>query len=94
MLNRRNLVSRADWHYGPFIGYTANIVTIAWIAFSVVLFCFPTTKTTEPASLNYAAVVCCAFTGMAALYYVAGGKKIFTVSTERERGGGVVEDII
>lgn len=76
------------------VGYTANIVTIAWIAFSVVLFCFPTTKTTEPASLNYAAVVCGAFTGMAALYYVAGGKKIFTVSTGGERGSGDVEQSI
>lgn len=93
LFTSRQQVSKAPWCLGPILGPLANIVTIVWIAFSVVLFCFPTTKTTEPASINYASVVFVGFFSFAALYYVIYGRKTYRgpieVAEEVQQEGGI-----
>lgn len=59
------------------MGLLANIVATAWIAFSVVLFSFPTTNTTDPESINYAPVVFCGFFFFAGIYYAVWAKKTY-----------------
>ncbi|CAO1638316.1 unnamed protein product [Sympodiomycopsis kandeliae] len=78
LLSRRKYVKNASWNLGTMLGYAANLLAVSWIIFSIILFSFPTTKTTSPENLNYASVVFCFFFGFAALYYVVWAKKTYT----------------
>lgn len=85
LFQRRAPVASAPWSFGSAAGYVVNSITVAWIAFSVVLFSFPTAKTTDPASINYASVVFVGFFAFAAFYYVVWGRKSFRVSKRDRR---------
>ncbi|CAO1614434.1 unnamed protein product [Parajaminaea phylloscopi] len=78
MLRSRKLVANAPWNMGNVGGWIVNVISVVWILFSIVLFSFPTTKTTEVAQINYASVVFCAFFCFAALYYAFWGRKVYT----------------
>ena len=47
-------------------------IALAWVLFSIVLFCFPTTAENTPETINYASVVVVFFACGAAVYYFAG----------------------
>ncbi len=70
MVHLRREVSVAKWSLGPAIGWTANIIAVAWIAFETVLFSMPTVLPVTDVSMNYAIVVFFGFMALSAIWYV------------------------
>jgi hypothetical protein len=67
---KRREVSKARWNVGPVIGPVANVVSLLWIAFEVVLFSMPTVLPITPVSTNYASVVFIGFLVISAIWYL------------------------
>lgn len=55
------------------IGYVVNIVSVAWIAFQLVLFSMPAAIPVTVVTMNYAAVVFVGFMFLSGVYYVVYG---------------------
>ncbi|KAH8593713.1 gaba permease [Bisporella sp. PMI_857] len=95
VLRGRKQLQYAYFSLGKF-GFVINITTIVWIAFAIVLFCFPSTIGTLNAStMNYASVVFSGFAAISMLWYFVWGRKHFkgpaVLQTPlSERGVGVV----
>ncbi|KAL5328399.1 hypothetical protein ACEPPN_001898 [Leptodophora sp. 'Broadleaf-Isolate-01'] len=73
------LGGRTHIKYGKFdmgmIGLICNVVSLAWSALAVPLFCMPSYLPVAAATMNYASVVFVAFFLVAALWYFVWGKK-------------------
>jgi amino acid transporter len=74
LLRRRHDVRHAPYSLGKF-GYAINIITVAWITFSIVLFCFPVAIPVTPQTMNYASVVFMGFATIATIWYVVNARK-------------------
>jgi amino acid transporter len=69
MMNRRSEVDKASWKLSPSVGWTVNIVALAWSIFQTVLFCMPTSLPVTATSMNYASVVLVGFGAISMAYY-------------------------
>lgn len=67
----RSGVSTAPWTLGSKVGWTANLVAIAWILFELVLFSMPPAIPVTPSTANYAIVVFVGFMTISAAWYWA-----------------------
>ena len=70
MLYGRTDVNDAPWSMGKLVGWTVNIIAIAWIAFEVVLFSMPSVLPVNEVTMNYAIVVFAGFMFFSAAYYI------------------------
>lgn len=71
----RKAVATARWRCPPTIGIVVNVVSVAWIAFQLVLFSMPAALPVTVVSMNYASVVFVGFMFLSGVYYVAYGYK-------------------
>lgn len=69
MMNRRKEVEKAPWKCSPTIGWTVNIISLAWSLFQLVLFCMPTSLPVTAVTMNYASVVLVGFCSFSMIYY-------------------------
>lgn len=70
----RKAVSTARWRCPSLVGYFVNIMSIAWVAFQLVLFSMPAALPVTVASMNYASVVLVGFMFISFVYYVVYGR--------------------
>ncbi|KAG6083628.1 hypothetical protein E4U15_001900 [Claviceps sp. LM218 group G6] len=70
----RKAVQNAKFPLGKF-GYFANIVSVAWSALALPLFCMPSTIPVVPTTVNYAPVVFVFATAVSAIWYWVWGHK-------------------
>lgn len=77
VLRGRKAVKHSTFSLGRF-GFVINVLTLIWISFSVVLFCFPVTIPVTPSTMNYASVVWAGFASISMLWYFISGRKNFT----------------
>ena len=73
LVSGRKAVSTARWRCPSVIGYVVNIVSVAWIAFQLVLFSMPAAIPVTVVTMNYAAVVFVGFMFLSGVYYVVYG---------------------
>jgi amino acid transporter len=73
--DKRVEVSQARWNCGPVIGPIANVISLVWIAFEVVLFSMPTAIPVTATSMNYASVVFVGFGVISAFWYFIYARK-------------------
>ncbi|ODN80855.1 hypothetical protein L202_02996 [Cryptococcus amylolentus CBS 6039] len=88
LLRGRKAVRNAPFSLGKF-GFAINIITVVWIAFSIILFCMPTAIPVTPTSMNYASVVFVGFAAIAGLWYAINARKHYrgpTLSTVQHNG--------
>lgn len=71
----RKEVNKARWNLGPRLGIFVNCISIAWIAFQLVLFSMPTFLPTDPVSMNYSSVLLVGFGTIAAVWYAVHSRK-------------------
>lgn len=79
MFDRRRQMVGAPWSLGK-AGFAINAVALIWVLFSIILFCFPTTKEVDASSMNYASVVVVFFTVVATVWYFVAARKLYKVS--------------
>ena len=73
----RKALRYASFPLGRF-GYVINIITLAWVVLSVVIFCMPSVLTDLSASsMNYASVVFAGFAAISLGWYFVWGRKHF-----------------
>ncbi|RAH64913.1 putative amino acid permease [Aspergillus aculeatinus CBS 121060] len=77
LMHRRTEVARAPWTCGPLLGPIVNVLSLAWIAFGLVLFSLPTALPVTPSSMNYAAVVLVGLWGLAFAWYCVYGRRVY-----------------
>jgi amino acid transporter len=77
LLHRRSEVNTADWCLGDAIGYTMNVLAVAWIGFELILFSMPGALPVTLVSMNYASVVFVGFMGLAGVFYLAYASKTY-----------------
>lgn len=75
MFTGRKAVSTARWRCPNTIGYILNAISVAWIAFQLVLFSMPAPLPVAVNSMNYASVVLVGFMLISAVYFVIHGRK-------------------
>jgi len=75
LLHKRVEVNAAIWNCGPVIGTIANVVSLLWITFEVVLFSMPTALPVTEVTMNYASVVLVGFMVIAGVWYFAHARK-------------------
>ncbi|KAL7904179.1 putative amino acid permease [Trichoderma velutinum] len=73
----RKAVATARWRCPPLIGYFVNIMSIAWVAFQLVLFSMPAALPVTIETMNYASVVLVGFMFISFVYYIAYGRKVY-----------------
>ena len=69
LAQRRREVAHARFNCGPLFGFLVNAISVAWIAFELVLFSMPTSRPVSAVSMNYASVVFAGFMAIAAVWY-------------------------
>lgn len=73
----RKAVAYASYSLGK-LGYVINIITLCWVALSIVIFCMPSVLTGLTASsMNYASVVFAGFATISMVWYFVWGRKHF-----------------
>lgn len=75
MGERRRQVSVAQFHWPSLLGWTVNVLAVAWVAFQLVLFSMPTALPVTLVTMNWASVVFVGFMAIAAVYYVLFARK-------------------
>lgn len=75
LFSGRKAVSTARWRCPNAVGYVVNAVSVAWIAFQLVLFSMPAALPVTVVTMNYASVVFIGFMAISAVYYVVWGHK-------------------
>lgn len=75
VLHGRREVSRAPWNCGTIVGWTVNLLSLAWIAFELVLFSMPTALPVTSVSMNYASVVIVGFFAISVAWYFVYARK-------------------
>lgn len=75
MFTGRKAVSTARWRCPSLVGYIINAISVAWIAFQLVIFSMPVALPVAMESMNYASVVLVGFMFISAIYYVLYGRK-------------------
>ncbi|KAL7268905.1 hypothetical protein RUND412_008450 [Rhizina undulata] len=77
LIDGRRKIRNSPFSLGRF-GTGINIMTLCWIALSVVLFCMPVSLPVTAGDMNYASVVFAGFTAVSAAWYFVRGRKAFT----------------
>ena len=72
---KRSEVNTAAWTCGKRFGLVFNVISLAWIAFQMILFSMPTVLPTTEQSMNYAIVVFFGFLALSMIYYGVYGRK-------------------
>ncbi|KAG8168296.1 hypothetical protein KVR01_003985 [Diaporthe batatas] len=73
----RKAVAYASYSLGK-LGFVINIITLCWVALSIVIFCMPSVLTDLTASsMNYASVVFAGFAAISMVWYFVWGRKHF-----------------
>lgn len=78
LIRGREAVRNSSFSLGRIGGYVLNVITVAWIALAVALFCMPYTLPVTPSSMNYASVVFVGFALMSFLWYIVFARKNFS----------------
>ena len=71
----RKEVEHAKWNIGHFAGTIANVVSVAWIIFELILFSMPTSLPVTEVSMNYASVVLVGLISLSGIWYAISGRK-------------------
>lgn len=66
-----------------------NIITLIWIFFAIVLFCFPTATPVTASSMNYASLLFVFFSGCAFAWYLIWGRRNYDGPAILRAEGGV-----
>ncbi|KAK5112626.1 hypothetical protein LTR62_003941 [Meristemomyces frigidus] len=80
----RTAVSTARWHCPAMIGYVLNAISMAWIAFQLILFSMPAALPVTVVSMNYASVVFVGFMVISVVYYLAYGRRVYNGPPESD----------
>ncbi|KAL2418211.1 Polyamine transporter TPO5 [Exophiala dermatitidis] len=83
LIQRRQHLEHSLYPLGRF-GYLFNIISVAWVAFAIVLFCMPNSLPTTATTMNYTSVVFCGFGAISVIYYYVHGHKVFTGPPTRD----------
>lgn len=75
LFSGRRAVSTARWRCPAPIGWVVNALSVAWIAFQLVLFSMPAALPVTVVTMNYASVVFVGFMAISGVYYVVYGRK-------------------
>lgn len=75
LFSGRKAVSTARWRCPSLLGWVVNGISVAWIAFQLVLFSMPAALPVTVVSMNYASVVFVGFMFISLVYYVVYGHK-------------------
>ena len=75
VVRRREAVRHSTFSLGNALGYTVNLIALAWIVLSIALFCMPYTLPVTASSMNYASVVFMGFASISISWYFVQRKK-------------------
>ncbi|KAL1296731.1 hypothetical protein AAFC00_000201 [Neodothiora populina] len=84
LMHGRREVKTARWKLPNAVGYTVNVIAVAWIAFELVLFSMPTALPVTSISMNYASVVFVGFMFLSACFYILYARKIYVGPPESD----------
>ncbi|CAJ2500215.1 Uu.00g030680.m01.CDS01 [Anthostomella pinea] len=84
LLSGRKEVAKARWTVGPVLGTFANVVSVAWILFELVLFSMPQALPVTLVTMNYASVVFVGFAAVSGVWYFVSARKHFKGPPEEE----------
>ncbi|EAW19968.1 putative GABA permease [Aspergillus fischeri NRRL 181] len=73
----RKLLPARPWSLYPVIGWIVNLVSIAYISFTTVLFMFPPARPVTGSTMNYAIAATGVFALLSAIYWFVRGRKRF-----------------
>lgn len=59
-------------------GWAMNIISVVWVAFSIVLYCMPVSLPVTLVNMNYASVVFCGFAAISVVWYYVEGRNSFS----------------
>lgn len=76
-LRGRKLLPARPWILHPAIGWIVNLVSIAYISFTTVLFMFPPARPVTGSTMNYAIAATGVFALLSAIYWFVRGRKHF-----------------
>jgi amino acid transporter len=71
----RKAVATARWRCPGPLGWIVNALSVAWIAFQLVLFSMPAALPVTVVTMNYASVVFVGFMAISAVYYIVYGHR-------------------
>lgn len=77
VIQRRQHLEKSPYPLGRF-GYLMNFISLAWVAFAIVLFCMPVSIPVTASSMNYTSVVFCGFAAISVVWYYAKGRTVFS----------------
>lgn len=77
LMRGRKAVRHSTFSLGRY-GFVINAITVAWIAFAIILFCMPNAIPVTTTTMNYASVVFVFFASISVLWYIVSGRKNFT----------------
>ncbi|CAG8884348.1 unnamed protein product [Penicillium salamii] len=73
-LRGRKLLPARSWSLHPVIGWTANLISIAYILLTTVLFLFPPSRSVTGSTMNYAIAAVGVFMLISSFYFIRGHK--------------------
>jgi choline transport protein len=74
---RERILPKRPFALGRRLGWICNAVSSIWVPFITVIFCFPTSRPTTAASMNYVSVVICGITLLICGSWWANKRKTF-----------------
>ncbi|KAF5866048.1 hypothetical protein ETB97_001126 [Aspergillus alliaceus] len=83
------VLNRSTMHHGPFTlphvaGMTVNIITVAWLVFAIVFFCFPFYMPVTATNMNYTCVCVGGFIIIELVWWMIAGKR-YTKAMQKAR---------
>lgn len=75
ILEGRRSVSSARFRWPSAVGWTVNVLTVAWVAFQLVLFSMPAALPVTLLTMNWCSVVFVGFMFLSAVYYLLFARK-------------------
>ncbi|KAK3387927.1 gaba permease-like protein [Podospora didyma] len=94
MLEGRTQVRNGVFNLGSKLGWFCNIVAVAWSCLALPLFCMPAYLPVTALTVNYAGVVLVGFSAIAAIWYLAWGRKNYQgPPVVGELGAAAIQDL-
>ncbi|CAI6264845.1 unnamed protein product [Periconia digitata] len=90
LLRGRSTLTPGPFFLGP-VGLFANIVTLAWTLFTLIMYSFPYAKPVVPGNMNYVSLVYAVVVLIIAVDWLARGRKTFRGVGERK---GNVDEVV